>query len=147
NRVSFGLKQTQQYDQTIHGSFMKYVKETYVTKLGGDISLNTFDQWAETLASNPVVIKLGIKSMLDLLSETRFLNDENIVEKRKLIAKALDSYVKQPTFCYSNCSSHGDCQPSTVGFFPSHNTTRLPRTYPHHVPTGLVRLSMLLFGI
>ncbi|CAF4771864.1 unnamed protein product, partial [Rotaria sp. Silwood2] len=50
--------------------------------------------------------------MLDLLSETRFLNDENIVEKRKLIAKALDSYVKQPTFCYSNCSSHGDCQPS-----------------------------------
>lgn len=113
--VSFSMKPSQSNNTTNQNEFMKLVKKTSLTKLGGDTSIQTFEEWSKTVPSNPAVIKLGVEYWFDLLDEKRFPNDKNILEKRKLIEQAFNKYVSNPVFCYSNCSSNGICQPT--GYF------------------------------
>lgn len=110
---SLGIKQSASFDQTKHNEFMKYVKKTYATALGGDSSIKTFEEWSKTVPANPIVIKFGVKYLFDLISEKRFPSDKNIIQKRNLIEKALDKYIQNPLYCYNSCSGNGICQPSS----------------------------------
>ncbi|CAF1148552.1 unnamed protein product [Didymodactylos carnosus] len=47
--VKLNVKDTYKYDKTKHDEFMKYVKDTYVTILGGDTHIQTLDEWQRRL--------------------------------------------------------------------------------------------------
>ena len=113
--AAFNMKVNQSNSTTNHDEFMKLAKKTSLTKLGGDTSIQTFEDWSKTVPSNPVVIKLGVKYWFDLLNEKRFPNDKNIGEKKRLIEQAFNKYISNPVFCYNNCSSNGICQ--STGYF------------------------------
>ena len=112
---SFKLKTTEVYDQVMHKKFMRYVRATRATTLGGDISPQNIDEWLKSINTNPVVIKFGVKFFFDLLNVQRFPNDQNITAKSKLIEQALENYIRNPVYCYRNCSGKGTCRPS--GYF------------------------------
>ncbi|CAF4857564.1 unnamed protein product [Rotaria socialis] len=75
----------------------------------------TFTEWSKTVKTNPIIIKFGVKLIFDLLTARRFPNDPNIVTKKALIESALEKYIKNPIYCYNNCSANGQCKPS--GYF------------------------------
>ncbi|CAF3100059.1 unnamed protein product [Rotaria sp. Silwood2] len=109
--ISLGIKQSNSYNETKHNQFMKHVKMSYATTLGGDSSIHqSFAEWSKTVSSNPIVIKLSVKYIFDLLNEKRFPDDPNTVKKKQLIEKALNKYIQNPVFCYSSCSGHGVCE-------------------------------------
>ncbi|CAF2098177.1 unnamed protein product [Rotaria magnacalcarata] len=103
------------YDKEKHNKFMRYVKKTYATTLGGDTSVQTIDEWSKTVPSNPVVTKFGISYIFDLLNKRRFPHDDQIFKKSKLIEKALNKYIDNQLYCYNNCSGNGVCQ--ETGYF------------------------------
>ena len=113
--ASLGMKTQSSVNETRHNEFMRYVKKTYATTLGGDISIQTFADWSKTVKTDPIIIKFGVKLMFDLLTVKRFPNDPNIRIKKELIESALEKYIKNPIYCYSNCSHNGQCKPS--GYF------------------------------
>jgi hypothetical protein len=110
--ASLGMKQQSSVNETRHSEFMKYVKKTYTTTLGGDTSIQTFADWSKTVKTNPIIIKFGVKLIFELLTAKRFPSDPNIVNKKALIESALDKYIENPVYCYSNCSANGQCKPS-----------------------------------
>ena len=115
--ATFSMKQKVTNDTEKHKIFMKYVKKSYSTVLGGDPTLQKMDEWSETVKRNPVIIKFGIKSISDLLNQRRFPSDSKIHEKSKLIERALNHYTQLPIHCYggSQCTGHGICIDS--GYF------------------------------
>ncbi|CAF4126325.1 unnamed protein product [Rotaria magnacalcarata] len=113
--VSLGMKQQSSVNETRHNEFMRHVQKTYATTLGGDSSIQTFTEWSKTVKTNPIIIKFGVKLIFDLLTAKRFPNDPNIVTKKALIESALENYIKNPIYCYNNCSANGQCKPS--GYF------------------------------
>ncbi|CAF3962289.1 unnamed protein product, partial [Rotaria sordida] len=111
--LSLGMKRSEFFNQTRHNEFMRYVTKSYATTLGGDSSIHqSFPEWSKTVSSNPVVTKLSVKYLFDLLNKKRFPDDPNIAKKKQLVEKALDKYIQNPVFCYSSCSGHGLCEPS-----------------------------------
>jgi hypothetical protein len=110
--ASLGMKQESSVDEARHSEFMQYVKRTYATTLGGDTSIQTFADWSKTVTTNPIIIKFGVKLIFELLTEKRFPSDPNIVMKKALIESALEKYIENPVYCYSNCSANGQCKPS-----------------------------------
>lgn len=115
--ITFMFGNTGSYDSKRHTAFMRYVKTVYATSLGGDISIQDINQWSKTVEANPVVIKLGIRYIFDLITKARFPSDPNILLKASLIKQALDKYIQTPLFCYNNCTSplNGECVPT--GYF------------------------------
>jgi hypothetical protein len=115
--ATFNMAQKNTDDTEKHEIFMKYVKKTYSTLLGGDPTLQKMDEWSKTVKEHPVIIKFGIKSIFDLLNQRRFPNDLKINEKSKLIEQALNNYIQMPVYCYggSQCTGHGKCIDS--GYF------------------------------
>jgi hypothetical protein len=110
--ASLGMKQSSSVNETRHSEFMKYVKRTYATTLGGDTTFQTFADWSKTVKTNPIIIKFGVKLIFELLTAKRFPNDPNIIMKKALIESALDKYIENPVYCYKNCSANGQCKPS-----------------------------------
>ncbi|CAF3716188.1 unnamed protein product [Rotaria sp. Silwood1] len=94
--------------------FKKYSKQSSLSTLGGDTSIQSMEEWSKTIASNPAVIKLGISPIFDLLNEDKFPDDPNISRKAEMIQTTLQKYMNNPTFCYNNCTN-GTCKPS--GYF------------------------------
>ena len=111
------VKATQTYDQEKLEKFSRYTKQGRVTTLGGDISLQSFEDWSKTVKSNPTIIKFGISWIFDLLNNQRFPNDPNITMKARLIQTAIEKYVQNPIYCYNQCThpSQGTCVDS--GYF------------------------------
>ena len=108
--LSLGMKHSESFNQTKHNEFMKHVTKSYATTLGGDSSIHSsFSEWSKTVSSNPIVTKLTVKYIFDLLNVKRFPDDPNIIKKKQLIENALNKYIQNPVFCYSNCSGHGVC--------------------------------------
>ncbi|CAF1015431.1 unnamed protein product [Didymodactylos carnosus] len=117
NILSSGVSVENSQAKTEHQEFMKEVKNSYGTILGGDPSIQDINEWSKTVPSNPVIIKFGIREIFDLLNKRRFPNDPQIQNKSKLIEEVLTKYIAQPLFCYNNCvdKSHGTCESS--GYF------------------------------
>ncbi|CAF2982224.1 unnamed protein product [Rotaria sp. Silwood2] len=97
--------------------FKKEVRLSYGTKLGGDPLILDINEWAETVPSNPIITKFGIREIFDLLTIRRFPKDLQIQNKSKLIKKILQKYIQQPLYCYNNCTNsfQGTCESS--GYF------------------------------
>ncbi|CAF1032288.1 unnamed protein product [Didymodactylos carnosus] len=97
--------------------FLSAIQEEHGTKLGGDPAVKDIHEWAKTVKSNPVIIKFGIREIVDLLTNGRFPNDIQIQNKSKLIKIMLQKYIQQPLYCYNNCTNaeHGTCEAS--GYF------------------------------
>lgn len=110
--ASLGMKQQSSVDEKRHSEFMKYVKRTYTTTLGGDTSIQTFEDWSKTVKTDPIILKFGVKMIFELLNAKRFPNDPNIAMKKALIESALEKYITDPVYCYQNCSANGQCKPS-----------------------------------
>ncbi|CAF1043774.1 unnamed protein product [Didymodactylos carnosus] len=110
--VSVDATQQSSYDKITHDKFTAEVQEKHTSTLGGDTSITTIENWSATVPSNPVIIKLGIRSIFDLLNHGRFPNDSLIQNKSALIAQALNNYIVNPVYCYNNCTDHGSCVPS-----------------------------------
>jgi hypothetical protein len=115
--VSVGVSVTDTQSSKDYQALMKEVQSSFATKLGGDPSKVQLDQWVRSVPSNPVVIKFGIRNLLDLLTSARFSNDAQIHNKSKLIEKILKKYLQHPLYCHNNCSdpTRGKCQES--GYF------------------------------
>lgn len=116
--VSFGMKLDSSQDIKTHAMLMKYVSKTYTTLFGGDSFTGKLEDWANSVKTNPVIIKFNIKYISDILTKApgRFPNDPNITEKAKMIERVLNDYITTPPYCYgNNCSRHGSCQ--DTGYF------------------------------
>lgn len=113
--ASVSMKITQQTDTEKLNIFKKYSKQSSVTTLGGDSSIQTFADWSKTVPTNPIVIKFSIGMIFDLFTKDKFPNEPKLAEKMQLIRTALDAYTQNPIFCYNNCSGKGTCKSS--GYF------------------------------
>ena len=111
------VKVTETFDQQKLEKFSRYTKQGRVTTLGGDISLQSFEDWSKTVKANPTIIKFGISLIFDLLTKQRFPNDPNITMKARLIQTTVEKYLLNPVYCYNQCThpSQGTCVDS--GYF------------------------------
>ncbi|CAF0764212.1 unnamed protein product [Adineta ricciae] len=115
--TSVKVKTTETYDKEKLDTFSRYTRQDRVTTLGGDIILQSFEEWSKTVKTNPVIIKFGVSLIFDLLTNKHFPNDSDIVRKSQLIQKVIEKYLINPLYCYNQCThpSHGTCIDS--GYF------------------------------
>ncbi|CAF0928724.1 unnamed protein product [Didymodactylos carnosus] len=114
--LSLQAREVERYDTIKHDEFLKLVKKTSATTLGGSTVMQPLEDWITTVSSSPVVIELGVNYIFDLINVKYFPNDENIELKLFLIKKAFKKYTEnQMLYCYNNCSGHGQCESS--GYF------------------------------
>jgi MAC/Perforin domain len=115
--ISGKLAMTQQLNQTKLNSFNRFSQQSSITSLGGSTTIQSIENWSETVPSNPTIVKFGIRHILNLLTRTRFPNDSNIASKRSLIQRAQQKYTNTSLSCYDDCTSpsHGECVSS--GYF------------------------------
>jgi len=59
--LTFNGKYSSGYNKTKHDQFMSTVEISRITKLGGDPSAHTLDEWIRTVPSNPAVVNFAIK--------------------------------------------------------------------------------------
>lgn len=62
--LTFNIKTTSSYNKAQHDQFMTSVKTTRSTKLGGDLSAQTMDDWIQSVPENPVIMKYAVKGNL-----------------------------------------------------------------------------------
>ena len=100
--------------------FMSVVKTKRSTKLGGDPTISTIDDWIKSVTQNPVVLSYSVKDITSLVDRIHFPNDTHINNKSKLIELSIQRYLaKQKPTCINDCtdSSHGECDVSTTTSF------------------------------
>lgn len=125
--LSFNQKQTESYEKEIHSKFMNSVKNVKVSTIGGrpyaPVSTDlpqlspTLNDWAQSVPSNPAIIKLKLESILDLITSHYFPNDTQINEKARAVEQALIQYANEMRInCYRSCTSpaNGICQTSNT---------------------------------
>jgi hypothetical protein len=113
--ASTKLAMTEKYDQTKLNVFTKYSQQTSAITLGGSTNLQSIEEWSKTVPSNPIIVKFGISSILDLLTAKRFPKDTEIASKRRLLEISQERYMLSSLYCEKNCSQHGRCEPT--GYF------------------------------
>ena len=115
--ASTKLTMMDQFDQTKLNVFNRFSQQSSIMSLGGAPSIQSIQDWSNTVPSNPTITKFGIAPILDLLRLTRFPKDSNIASKRSLIQRAQQIYANTPVTCYNNCTgpSNGDCV--STGYF------------------------------
>ncbi|CAF4379052.1 unnamed protein product [Rotaria sp. Silwood2] len=111
------IKTTDNYDKAKLDTFSKYSQQSSVTTLGGDISLQSFEEWSKTIKTNPIIVKFGVSLIFDLLTSYRFPTDPKIGFKAQLIRTATEMYLLNPLYCFNQCTdaTHGTCIDS--GYF------------------------------
>ncbi len=101
----------------LNNTYDKYFTKNNVKILGGKTSIRSLEDWCKSISSNPVVVKIGISSISDLLTNQYFPVDSYIYQKATLIRSAVDRYLSNPVYCYDGCTDtvHGTCVDS--GYF------------------------------
>jgi len=107
------LKQTKIRNNT----YDKYFTKDHVKILGGKTSISSLEDWCKSISSNSVVVKMGISSISDLLTNHYFSVDSYLDQKARLIRSVVDRYLSNPVYCYDQCTDtvHGTCVDS--GYF------------------------------
>ena len=107
------LKQT----KILNNTYDKYFTKDNVKILGGKTSIRSLEDWCKSISSNPVVLKIGLSSISDLLTNHYFPIDSYIYQKAMLIRSVVDRYLSSPVYCYDQCTDtiHGTCIDS--GYF------------------------------
>ena len=113
--ASTKLTMTEEFNQTKLNNFKKFSQQSNIITLGGSTRVQPIEEWSETVAANPTIIKFSIAPLLNLLTTQRFSSDRAIESKKELIRKAQQKYANNSLFCYNNCSQKGSCQPT--GYF------------------------------
>jgi hypothetical protein len=62
--IKFDGNYSSSYNKTQHDQFMSTVEESSITKLGGDPSVQTLNEWIKTVPSNPAILHFAIKGTL-----------------------------------------------------------------------------------
>ncbi|CAF4348501.1 unnamed protein product, partial [Adineta steineri] len=85
--------------------------------LGGKTSIRSLKDWYKSVPHSPIVMKIGISSISDLLTTHHFPTDSYINQKAVLIQSVVDRYLSNPIYCYNQCTDteHGMCVDS--GYF------------------------------
>lgn len=105
------------FNLTEQDQFMKTVKTKRSTKLGGDPTASTMDDWMKSIVQNPIILSYAVKDITALVDRVHFPNDNRIDNKSKLIEMGIQRYLsKQKPTCINDCtdSIHGECDVSTT---------------------------------
>jgi hypothetical protein len=107
------LKQT----KILNNTYEKYFTKGNAKILGGKTSIRSLEDWCNSIPSNPIVVKIGISSISDLLTNQYFPVDSYIYQKATLIRSVVDRYLSNSVYCYDRCTDtiHGTCVDS--GYF------------------------------
>jgi hypothetical protein len=62
--LTFNINTTSSYDTAQQDKFMNSVKTRHSTKLGGDPSTQTIENWIKSVPENPVVVKYAVQGNL-----------------------------------------------------------------------------------
>ena len=130
--ISFGEKESEKYDKETHTKFMKYVKNTHASTVGGEpftlldeqtaneenateILPSRLSHWLKTVPSNPAVIKYKLESIANLLTLSRFPQpNANIAEKARVIESVINRLTNgTQARCFNDCTGplNGQCLP------------------------------------
>ena len=104
-------------NKTLMKTFSKYFTKSNPMVFGGKTSIRSLKNWSKSVPSNPTVVKIGLASVLGLLTTYYFPGDSSIDRKATLIKSVVDRYLSNPAYCYHQCtnSAHGTCVDS--GYF------------------------------
>ncbi|CAF3478674.1 unnamed protein product [Adineta steineri] len=105
------LNQTKTHDQILINTFNRYSTKSNVMILGGKTSIQSLKDWYKSVPHSPIVMKIGISSISDLLTTHHFPTDSYINQKAILIQSVVDRYLSNPIYCYNQCTDteHGIC--------------------------------------
>ena len=111
------LDQTDTRNKTLMKTLSKYFAKSNPMVFGGTTSIRSLKNWPKSVAYNPVVVKIGLASIFDLLTTHYFPDDSSIDQKAKLIKSVVDQYLSNSAYCHHQCtdSAHGTCVDS--GYF------------------------------
>ena len=124
--ISFGSKESESHSKENHTIFMKYVKNIYASTSGGQsfdnsiqndtVKSNRLQDWFRTVPDNPVITKMSMNKLTDLLTNKRFSFDPLIEDKARLIEQVWEKYDGNQKLakCVNDCTSpcHGRCIPT-----------------------------------
>ena len=101
----------------LNNTYDKYFTKDNAKILGGKTSIHSLEDWCKSISSNPVVLKIGISSIANLLTNHYFPIDSYIYQKAMLIRSVVGRYLSSPVYCYDRCTdtAHGTCIDS--GYF------------------------------
>jgi hypothetical protein len=105
--MSVGTSIENSEDKSTYNSFMREVKWTESTTLGGDTSLTTMAEWSRTVPSNPAIVHFTVRDIFRLLTAFYFPMDPLIKNKSDLIRLTLDRYLNATSdYCYGDCGGN-----------------------------------------
>ncbi|CAF1222147.1 unnamed protein product [Adineta steineri] len=101
------------YNIQTQNTFSSQIITQHASKFGGDASSSSINEWANTVSSNPGVIRFSMSSITDLITQARFPNDTNLTQKKELIEQVLIEYTAKPLECINDCTNalQGTCKP------------------------------------
>ncbi|CAF0792629.1 unnamed protein product [Adineta ricciae] len=113
----FSLQSKAHQTEISTNTYVRYFTKGNMKIFGGNTSTNSLEGWFKSISQSPVVVKMGISSIFDLLTNKTFPVDSYIHQKVALIRSAVDRYLSNPAYCYDRCTdaAHGTCVDS--GFF------------------------------
>ena len=110
--LNFNIQPVPPYNDIKQREFMESVQTQHSTKLGGDPSAQTMDDWIKSVPSNPVIMNYGVKDLATILTQKHFPADHHIYNKSKILDRVIQRYLdRHVPLCINNCtdSSHGVC--------------------------------------
>lgn len=132
--VSFGKKESEEYDRERYRNFTRYTKNIQATIMGGEPfdviqeenekenpsdcsqSSSKLAEWMRSISHNPIVIRFNMVPIINLLNSQRFPSDPWIAQKRAAMQVTLDKFASgRQVRCIRDCSGHGDCVQMSSG--------------------------------
>ncbi|CAF4113940.1 unnamed protein product [Adineta steineri] len=127
--LTFGMHESESHSKGNHSKFMTYVKHIYASTSGGQpfdnsvqnetIKTNQLNEWFKTVPTNPVITRMRINRLTELLTKKRFPSDPLIEDKARLIELVWTKFDGNQTLvkCANDCTDacHGRCIPT--GYF------------------------------